>query len=85
MQSSSALPVRRGALHVAIAATAWGTGGAVAAVLYDVGGIGPVSVSFWRFLAGLGLLLAAHLSDGPGGREQRCRCARRSRRTRGAP
>ncbi|MFS0697839.1 DMT family transporter [Streptomyces nitrosporeus] len=61
MQSSSALPVRRGALHVAIAATAWGTGGAVAAVLYDAGGIGPVSVSFWRFLAGLGLLLAAHL------------------------
>jgi DME family drug/metabolite transporter len=33
----------------------------VAAALYDVGGIGPVSVSFWRFLAGLGLLLAAHL------------------------
>lgn len=26
------------------------------------GGIGPVSVSFWRFLTGLGLLLAAHLA-----------------------
>ncbi|WP_432249223.1 DMT family transporter [Streptomyces sanyensis] len=61
MQSSSSLPVRRGVLYVAIAATAWGTGGAVAAELYDVGGIGPVSVSFWRFLAGLGLLLLAHL------------------------
>ncbi|MBI0380143.1 EamA family transporter [Streptomyces albiflaviniger] len=61
MQSSSALSVRQGVLYVAIAATAWGTGGAVAAELYDVGGIGPISVSFWRFLTGLGLLLAAHL------------------------
>ncbi|MFE0040122.1 DMT family transporter [Streptomyces sp. NPDC059015] len=61
MQSSSALPVRQGVLYVAIAATAWGTGGAVAAELYDVGGIGPISVSFWRFLTGLALLLAAHL------------------------
>ncbi|MDW8808411.1 EamA family transporter [Streptomyces scabiei] len=60
MQSSSALPVRQGVLYVAIAATAWGTGGAVAAELYDAGGIGPISVSFWRFLTGLGLLLAAH-------------------------
>ncbi|MFH8555795.1 DMT family transporter [Streptomyces celluloflavus] len=61
MQSSSALPVRQGVLYIAVAATAWGTGGAVAAELYDVGGIGPISVSFWRFLTGLGLLLAAHL------------------------
>ncbi|MFB7293492.1 DMT family transporter [Actinacidiphila glaucinigra] len=61
LQSSSALSVRQGVLYVAIAATAWGTGGAVAAELYDAGGIGPVSVSFWRFLAGLGLLLTAHL------------------------
>ncbi|MFI8438976.1 DMT family transporter [Streptomyces sp. NPDC079020] len=61
MRSSSALPFRQGILHVAIAATAWGTGGAVAAELYDVGSIGPVSVSFWRFLTGLGLLLTAHL------------------------
>nr|WP_189941633.1 EamA family transporter [Streptomyces aurantiogriseus] len=61
LQSSSALAVRQGVLYVAIAATAWGTGGAVAAELYDVGGIGPISVSFWRFLTGLGLLLTAHL------------------------
>ncbi|MFI2780113.1 DMT family transporter [Streptomyces sp. ALB3] len=33
----------------------------MAAELYDVGEIGPVSVSFWRFLTGLGLLLSAHL------------------------
>ncbi|MEV1084082.1 EamA family transporter [Streptomyces sp. NPDC050211] len=62
MQSSSALSVRQGVLYVAIAATAWGTGGAVAAGLYDAGGIGPISVSFWRFLTGLGLLLAARLA-----------------------
>ncbi|WP_327378982.1 EamA family transporter (plasmid) [Streptomyces sp. NBC_01216] len=61
MQSSSALSVRQGVLYVAIAATAWGTGGAAAAELYDVGGIGPIATSFWRFLSGLGLLLAAHL------------------------
>ncbi|OEJ24387.1 hypothetical protein AR457_07420 [Streptomyces agglomeratus] len=61
MQSSSALPGRQGVLYVAIAATAWGTGGAVAAELYDVGGIGPVSVSFWRFVTGLMVLLTAHL------------------------
>ncbi|MFI1801682.1 DMT family transporter [Streptomyces sp. NPDC020379] len=60
MQSSSALPVWRGVLYVAIAATAWGTGGAVATEMYDVGGIGPVAVSFWRFLTGLVLLLVAH-------------------------
>ncbi|MET8826329.1 EamA family transporter [Streptomyces sp. NPDC004610] len=43
----------------------------MAAELYDVGGIGPISVSFWRFLTGLGLLLAAHL----------VRRSRRSRRS----
>ncbi|MGW1819152.1 DMT family transporter [Streptomyces sp. NPDC002125] len=47
-------------LYVAIAATAWGTGGAAAAELYEAGGIGPISVSFWRFVTGLVLLLAAH-------------------------
>ncbi|MER6434559.1 EamA family transporter [Streptomyces sp900105245] len=61
LQSTSALSVRQGVLYVAIAATAWGTGGAVAAELYGAGGIGPISVSLWRFLAGFGLLLAAHL------------------------
>ncbi|MEV6670961.1 EamA family transporter [Streptomyces sp. NPDC051162] len=60
MQSSSALPAWRGVLYVAIAATAWGTGGAVATEMYDVAGIGPVAVSFWRFLTGLVLLLVAH-------------------------
>ncbi|MFD5099684.1 DMT family transporter [Streptomyces albidochromogenes] len=57
MRSSTALSLRQGMFCVATAAIAWGTGGAVAAVLYDVGGIGPGAVSFWRFLGGLGLLL----------------------------
>jgi len=57
----SSMPVRQGILCVAIAAAAWGTGGAAAAELYRVGGLGPISVSFWRFLAGLVLLLAAHV------------------------
>ncbi|WP_244316332.1 DMT family transporter [Streptomyces albidochromogenes] len=49
--------MRQGMFYVATAATAWGTGGAVAAVLYDMGGIGPGAASFWRFLGGLALLL----------------------------
>jgi drug/metabolite transporter, DME family len=61
LKSPSVLPVRQGVFYVAIAATAWGTGGAAAAELYRIGGLGPISVSFWRFLTGLGLLLAAHL------------------------
>lgn len=57
MRSSAALSARRGVLYIAIAATAWGTGGAVAALLYDLGDLGPASVSFWRFVSGVGLLL----------------------------
>lgn len=40
---SSALPVGRGLLYVTIAATAWGTAGAAAALLYRGSGLGPVS------------------------------------------
>ncbi len=61
MHASSALSVRQGVLYIVIAATAWDTGGAVAAELYDAGRIGPVAVSFWRFLTGLALLMAVHL------------------------
>ncbi|GII90453.1 DMT family transporter [Sinosporangium siamense] len=39
-----------------IAATAWGTGGAVAAMLYDVSGLGPIAVTFWRFAGAVALL-----------------------------
>ncbi|MEU5269731.1 EamA family transporter [Streptomyces hygroscopicus] len=53
--------MRQGVLCIVIAATAWDTGGAVAAELYDAGRIGSVAVSFWRFLTGLALLMAVHL------------------------
>lgn len=52
-----AAPYGRGLFFVAAAATAWGTGGAVAAVLYRTSGLGPVAVSFWRLVFGIGVLL----------------------------
>ncbi|NJQ00495.1 DMT family transporter [Streptomyces zingiberis] len=64
MRFPSVSPVGRGVLCVAVAATAWGTGGAVASDLYATGGLGPLSVSFWRFLIGLVLLLAVHAARG---------------------
>ncbi len=51
------LPVGRGLLYVAFAATAWGTAGAAAALLYRVGDFGPITLSFWRYVGGLALLL----------------------------
>ncbi|GAA0405173.1 EamA family transporter [Acrocarpospora corrugata] len=61
------LPVGRGMLFIAVAATAWGTGGVVAALLYAESGLGPLAVSFWRFLGGaLALALAWPLLPGPG-------------------
>jgi DME family drug/metabolite transporter len=41
-------PLRRGLLLILAAAIAWGTGGAIAAVLFRTGGLGPIAVSFWR-------------------------------------
>lgn len=64
-ENSSALSVRRGLLYVGFAAIAWGTGGAVAAILYQHSGLGPIAVSFWRFfigmliLAGVGFILSS--------------------------
>jgi len=55
----------RGLLFICIAATAWGTGGAVAAVLYDTSGLGPVAVSWWRFVGGALLLAAVRHRRGP--------------------
>ncbi|BCJ72948.1 hypothetical protein CS0771_24920 [Catellatospora sp. IY07-71] len=54
----------RGMCYVAVAATAWGTGGAVAAVLYRTSGLGPVAVSFWRLVFGIVLLAGLHLALG---------------------
>ncbi|MCF3145928.1 DMT family transporter [Streptomyces platensis] len=54
----SALPVGRGLLYVTFAATAWGTAGAAAALLYRGSGLGPLALTFWRTFGGLVLLLA---------------------------
>jgi len=48
----------RGLLFVVVAATSWGVGGFVAAILHRAGGLGLVAVSFWRFVGGLVLLAA---------------------------
>jgi DME family drug/metabolite transporter len=66
MTHGSTLPVGRGLWFVCIAATAWGTGGAVAAILYDTSGLGPVAVSWWRFVGGVVLLAAGRRWFGPG-------------------
>ncbi|MGW4402530.1 DMT family transporter [Nonomuraea sp. NPDC004702] len=49
---------RRGAVYVSVAATAWGTGGAAGALLFESGHLGPVGVSLWRYLLGAAFLLA---------------------------
>ncbi|MFF0864406.1 DMT family transporter [Nonomuraea sp. NPDC003560] len=49
---------RRGAVYVSVAATAWGTGGAAGALLFESGRLGPVGVSLWRYLLGAAFLLA---------------------------
>jgi DME family drug/metabolite transporter len=57
----SGLPSGRGLLYLAVAGTAWGTTGAAAGLIYRSSDLGPVSVSFWRNLSGLVLLLLVHL------------------------
>ncbi|MFJ4674620.1 MULTISPECIES: DMT family transporter [unclassified Kitasatospora] len=54
----SALPARRGLLYVALAATAWGTAGAAAALLFPRSGLGPLALTFWRSVGGVAVLLA---------------------------
>ena len=66
MTHGTTLPVRRGIWYVAIAATAWGTGGTAAAVLYGITDLDPVTVSWWRFLSGALLLAAVRRRFGPG-------------------
>ncbi|MBV2364164.1 DMT family transporter [Streptomonospora nanhaiensis] len=50
-------PVRRGFAFLAFAGIAWGTTGAAVEVVYRSSDLGPMAVSFWRFLAGAVLLL----------------------------
>ncbi|MEU6084933.1 EamA family transporter [Streptomyces sp. NPDC047108] len=64
--SSSAvgLPVGRGLCYLVVAGVAWGTAGAAAAMLYRSSDLGPVALSFWRYVGGLALLLTAHAARG---------------------
>ncbi|WP_431032271.1 DMT family transporter [Streptomyces sp. P6-2-1] len=55
----SGRPVGRGLLSLVVAGLAWGTAGAAAALLYRSSGLGPLALSFWRYVGGLALLLAA--------------------------
>ena len=48
----------RGVLSIAAAAVAWGTGGAVAVILQRHNNLGPVTVSFWRFVVAVTALAA---------------------------
>ncbi|GAA0966697.1 EamA family transporter [Acrocarpospora macrocephala] len=59
MFRASPLSFGRAIFAIALAASAWGTGGAVAAMLYSAGGLDPLTVSFWRFLGGALALAAA--------------------------
>jgi DME family drug/metabolite transporter len=43
-------------LFIAVAAAAWGTGGAAAAHLYRDAGLGPIAVSWWRMAIGVTVL-----------------------------
>ncbi|WP_442818282.1 DMT family transporter [Streptomyces sp. NBC_01727] len=50
-------PVRRGFTFLAFAGIAWGTTGAAVNIIYRSSDLGPMAISFWRFLAGATLLL----------------------------
>ncbi|WP_079408375.1 DMT family transporter [Streptomyces sp. 3211] len=51
--------VRRGLAYLAFAGITWGTTGAAVEIVYRSSDFGPMAVSFWRFLTGVALLLAA--------------------------
>lgn len=49
----------RGLIHLAIAGSTWGTTGAAVEIVYRSSDLGPMAISFWRFLSGTALLVAA--------------------------
>ncbi|HEX4700761.1 MAG TPA: DMT family transporter [Pseudonocardiaceae bacterium] len=65
MSVPTTVPMRRGLLLVAIAATAWGSGGAVAEILYRTTGLGPIGVCWWRLLIGAAVLTGVRLVRRP--------------------
>jgi DME family drug/metabolite transporter len=62
------LSTGRGLVYVVFAATAWGTAGAAAALLYRGSGLGPLALTFWRAAGGFALLLAVRAVRGRGKR-----------------
>lgn len=80
---AAALSTGRGLVYVVFAATAWGTAGAAAALLYRGSGLGPLALTFWRAAGGFALLLAVRGVRGV----QQARAARtvRAQRNRPAP
>ncbi|WP_371500787.1 EamA family transporter [Kitasatospora sp. NBC_00374] len=64
MSASRALPVGRALLYLVLSATAWGTAGAAAALLYGRSGLGPMALTFWRSAGGVVLLLAVRALGG---------------------
>ncbi|MEW1907586.1 EamA family transporter [Kitasatospora sp. NPDC085895] len=64
MSTPSALPVGRGLLYITFSATAWGTAGAAAALLYQGSGLGPLALTSWRSVGGVVLLLAVRACTG---------------------
>ncbi|CAM5517889.1 EamA family transporter OS=Streptomyces rutgersensis OX=53451 GN=F0345_02910 PE=4 SV=1 [Streptomyces diastaticus subsp. diastaticus] len=60
LPSAVGLPVGRGLFYLIVAGAAWGTAGAAASLLYRVSDIGPVTLSFWRYVGGLALLVGVH-------------------------
>ncbi|GAA5015601.1 DMT family transporter [Kitasatospora paranensis] len=69
--SRTPLPVGRGLLYITLSATAWGTAGAAAALLYGTSGLGPLALTFWRSIGGVVLLLAVRPFTGGSGRDGR--------------
>ncbi|MCM3923293.1 DMT family transporter [Frankia sp. AiPs1] len=53
------LPVGRGLMYLAVAAATWSTTGAAVDLVCRSSDLGPVAVSFWRFVSGLAALLVA--------------------------
>ncbi|MFE2918401.1 DMT family transporter [Kitasatospora indigofera] len=60
LPADTRLPVRRGLACLAAAGAAWGTTGAAVDVVHRSSDLGPLALSFWRYVGGLALLLAAH-------------------------
>ncbi|MER8182213.1 EamA family transporter [Kitasatospora sp. NPDC094015] len=79
MSHPRALPVGRALLYLVLSATAWGTAGAAAALLYGRSGLGPMALTFWRSAGGVLLLLIAR----PLGAAHRARTRSTSARTGG--